>query len=520
MKPPESVLSSPARLAALHRTGLLDSAEEEAFDRLTRLASRLLRSPVALVCLVDEDRQFFKSHVGLTDQRLTARQTPLSHSFCKFLIPTPEPLVIGNAREHPLVADNPAVPDFGIMAYAGMPLVTDDGQVLGSFCVIDTEPRDWTEEEMSVLRDLAGPVMAEIKLRLAAREAERRARETAAILDAAGEGIFGIDGEGRCTFINPAASRMLGWEPGEALGKEMHSLIHHSCREECPIFRVLETGEACCVESDLLWRRDHTPFHARYSASPVIEEGVIRGAVATFTDITQRVRLEEERLRLLASERQKTEQLKLLVREAHHRIKNNLQAMADLLYLEEVAVPQDADTRQSLRNSMDRISAIALVHDLLSQDEDVRTVDFRAVAERLVPMVLGNMNAGLDRAALEMEVVSLTFPSKTATALALILCELVSNAAKHATCGRKGLRLRIRFTPGEHGFLLWVKDDGPGLPPDFDMARDAHVGLQVVRTLVEGDLRGRLTLSNEDGVAAQVWFPRSNDDASQKASDL
>jgi GAF domain-containing protein len=133
-------LASPARLNTLARTGLLDSAPEQAFDRLTRLAARLLGVPIVLVSLVAENRQFFKSQVGLPEPWASARQTDLIHSFCQHVIAARKPLVVEDARVHPLVCDNPAVPDLGVVAYAGVPLITAGGQALGSFCAIDTGP--------------------------------------------------------------------------------------------------------------------------------------------------------------------------------------------------------------------------------------------------------------------------------------------------------------------------------------------------------------------------------------------
>src|SRR5690349_13484911 len=97
------------RLDALRRTALLDTPSEEAFDRLARLATRMLNVPVALVTLVDRDRQFFKSCVGLPSPWCDVRQTPLTHSFCMHVVATGEPLVIEDARQHPVLRDNLAV---------------------------------------------------------------------------------------------------------------------------------------------------------------------------------------------------------------------------------------------------------------------------------------------------------------------------------------------------------------------------------------------------------------------------
>ena len=123
------------RLAALRQTGLPDSGPEEAFDRLTRLATRALGVPVALVSLVDEHRQFFKSCVGLPEPWATDRQTPLSHSFCQHVVSAADPLVIADARQHPLVRDNAAIADLGVVAYAGFPRVI--GAMLTVRAVLD-----------------------------------------------------------------------------------------------------------------------------------------------------------------------------------------------------------------------------------------------------------------------------------------------------------------------------------------------------------------------------------------------
>src|SRR5256885_2915266 len=100
------MLSAPGRLKALRVPALLDSPPEVAFDRLTRLASHALNVPVALVSLVAEDRQFFKSCVGVEEPWASRRGTPLSHSFCQHAVASGEPLVIEDARENPLVSDN------------------------------------------------------------------------------------------------------------------------------------------------------------------------------------------------------------------------------------------------------------------------------------------------------------------------------------------------------------------------------------------------------------------------------
>ena len=180
---PELTTPDSERLLALLRTGLLDTPPEPAFDRLTALTRRLLGVPVSLVSLVDERRQFFKSQTGLPEELACARETPLSHSFCKHVVGGRSPLVVDDARTHPVLKDNPAVRDLNVIAYAGVPLMTPDGHVLGALCAIDGRPRAWVAEDIATLTDLAAAVMAEVELRVQAkalRANQRRLEEAQA----------------------------------------------------------------------------------------------------------------------------------------------------------------------------------------------------------------------------------------------------------------------------------------------------------------------------------------------------
>jgi hypothetical protein len=161
---PDAVVDDVSRLKDLHETGLVDSAPDEAFDRLALLAAKLLNAPVALISLVDADRQFLKSCFGLAEPWSSARETPLSHSFCRHALGSPDPLVIEDARAHPLVRDNPGIRDLGVVAYAGVPLVTRSGHALGTLCVIDHQPRSWTSDQIETLKTLTAAVISEIEL--------------------------------------------------------------------------------------------------------------------------------------------------------------------------------------------------------------------------------------------------------------------------------------------------------------------------------------------------------------------
>jgi diguanylate cyclase (GGDEF)-like protein/PAS domain S-box-containing protein len=193
-------LRDPARLSALHRLNLLDTPADDAFDRLTRLAARVLRTPLALISLLDAERQFVKSSFGLPDSWASGRDLPFTSTFCQHLVASGEPLIVADARLHPLSRDNPTLDALQGIAYAGAPLIVDGGHVVGSLCVIDTVAREWSEEDIALLSDLAASVTSEILLRSDGAERKRaesslnvRARQQAALAELGQRALVGAD---------------------------------------------------------------------------------------------------------------------------------------------------------------------------------------------------------------------------------------------------------------------------------------------------------------------------------------
>ncbi len=185
---PIDIIQAADRLAALHELQLLDSAPEAAFDRLTRLALRITDAPIALVSLIDAERQFIKSCAG----RPTPREATLSHSFCQHVVAAREALIVADARTHPLLYDNPAIAELNAIAYLGVPLILATGEALGSFCVIDTQPRAWTQQDLATIQDLAAATMTEIELRrdmLLRKQIERLLAGQTRVLEQIAQGV-------------------------------------------------------------------------------------------------------------------------------------------------------------------------------------------------------------------------------------------------------------------------------------------------------------------------------------------
>ena len=180
-----SRLDSPDRLAAVARLGLVGTPHEEAFDRLTRLAARVLGVRGALVSVTTADVQFCKSSVGLPEPWATSG-LPLTYGLCPYTVASGEPLLVTDARTDPRFHDNPGVRELGVAGYAGVPLLTTDGQAIGAFCAFDDRPRTWTADDLQTLEDLAAATMTEVELRAtsaAMRASAATLREEGATLE-------------------------------------------------------------------------------------------------------------------------------------------------------------------------------------------------------------------------------------------------------------------------------------------------------------------------------------------------
>ncbi len=211
-------LADEQRLAWVDRLELLQGDDLPALERITRLAAAAIGVPTVLVSLVEVDRQRFPSHRGLAEPWAARGETPLTHSLCQYVVSDASRLTITDARIDPRVRDSLAIPDLGVVAYAGVPLRAPTGEVLGAFCVIDDQPRSWTDQELAMLDDLTAAVESELALRLSHRALEAASRRTQAILECAQDAYVCIDADGVVADWNPSAERMLGWSAAEAIG--------------------------------------------------------------------------------------------------------------------------------------------------------------------------------------------------------------------------------------------------------------------------------------------------------------
>jgi PAS domain S-box-containing protein len=188
----------------------------------------------------------------------------------------------------------------GLQAAVAVP-VRSGPEVVGVLEFFCRQVRSLDRELLSLLQALGSQVGQFILRKRNEEESQRLARKLRLLLESSGEGVYGLDLEGRCTFVNEWAAAALGYRPAEMHGRPMHDLIHHHFpdgspypEDRCPIYSAFRTGTSCRVDTEVFWRRDGTAFPVEYSCYPILEEGKVRGGVVTFIDLTAQNKARDE----------------------------------------------------------------------------------------------------------------------------------------------------------------------------------------------------------------------------------
>jgi diguanylate cyclase (GGDEF)-like protein/PAS domain S-box-containing protein len=296
-----------ARARTAAHLELLDAPPQESFDRLTRLAARLLGAHAALVALIDSDRQFILSQVGLAEPWASARRTPHSHSFCRAVADGERPLTVSD--------DGVAEPDargasaeFGARAYVGVPVFLA-GECIGALCALDGAPREWTQEDVLCLQEIAAMLATEFELRGArlerdtARAALSDSEEHVRLaFDAAAIGIVTISLEpgsaGTLLGVNEAFCEFLG-RPGESLlGTSIDELTHPADRAASrEVIGGLAAGERSLVrhlEKRYLHADGHVVWGALTTATAAASDGGQAYVIALLEDVTERRQADQD----------------------------------------------------------------------------------------------------------------------------------------------------------------------------------------------------------------------------------
>ena len=474
-------VQSPERLASLAATGLLDSPPEEVFDRLTRLACQLMRAPIALLSLVDANRQFFKSSQGLPEPWLSLRESPLTYSFCQHAVATRAPLIVSNAITHPIARLSLGVTEMGIRAYAGVPIIAADGHALGTLCVFDHQAREWSSTALQGLTDLAALATAEVDRRTARRRASGPSPAVRwhfrHLLDTIPLMIWSVDDRGHMDYVNAQWLEFRGRSAEEEAGQGWSAGVHPDDRdglvaaaatamnEGQPLVRFFRLQRA-----DGEYRQIHDRGVPHYGP-----DGDFLGYVGFAEDVTDRT-LENER-----SERaNRVEAVRQLASGMAHNFNNQTTAilsMLDLALSDTSLVPGTRGDLELAQKAAERIGR--LIRQLLefSRLEVVRrrlvnVNELLMGLESIFWNVLGERSrltlqleptlvpALADRDQMEQMLVSLVFRARDtmATGGALIISTAHRRVEPAVARARPGLR-------ASDYVVIALKDSGPGLTP-------------------------------------------------------
>jgi PAS domain S-box-containing protein len=520
------------RLAALRALNILDTPAEERFDRLTRLTRECLNAPSALVSLVEEDRQWFKSRQGME-----VCETPRSLSFCAHAIEKPEPFLVEDATLDPRFKDSPIVTAGPkIRSYIGIPLKLPSGHALGTLCVIDTKPRVFTESEIRVLQSIAEIVVEEISnldistalLRL--RESENRFRDVA---EAAGEFIWEIDRDGRYTFLTDRVNQVLGYNPSELIGKTPFELM--PTREaEWVLARWMKFAEEKILsnfEFQALHKDGRTVW-LEMSAKPFYDSsGRHLGYRGACLDISARKRVEEELLQAKSSAELASQAKSEFVAIMSHEIRTPMNGVIGFtnLLLDTPLTPEQQDYAETIKRSGQAL--LTVINDILDFSKieagklslELATVDGCTVTREVIQLLATQAQSKQLNLRLQIRPDDCLSVRADSNRLRQILLNLVGNALKFTQKGGVTVQLTLEEseTAPHHVVKYSVIDTGIGIPQDkisklfrsFSQVDSSTtrefggtgLGLVICKRLVEL-MGGKIGVTSHLGKGSTFWF--------------
>ncbi len=331
------------------------------------------------------------------------------------------------------------------------------------------------------------------------------------------DGIYLVDMQRRIQYVSGIASnffRRLGYME-DLVGQRVGSLATGDAQL---VERAL-ASETCVEEESeeqgLIWIRKALPVRARMPGDTALRRlGSVLGLGARLSTgsypVGVLVTIHDD-----TEARRQAQELKVklaLIQEVHHRVKNNLQTIASLLRLQSRRV-ESAEAQALLQEATNRILSIAVVHEYLSQAGGT-TINIRDVARRIIAQMRDSLMGPEKQIRFELQGPNIYLPARHATACALVMNELLQNAVEHGYRHRDRGNIVLALEDEGERVHLSVRDDGDGLPPDFDLAASPSLGLRIVRALVSDDLHGQLALtSQEGGTLAAVSFTKQMDDS-------
>lgn len=528
------------RLAALKSYQILDTPAEEGFDRITRIVSASLDVPIALVSLIDDSRQWFKSCFGID-----AQETSKEIAFCAHAIASPEPFIIYDAREDERFKNNPLVTgEPNIRFYAGIPLKTHDGQLIGTLCAIDTKPRTISEDQVKIIQDLAGLVMDEMDLRLANMQSQLDLKNKhqilndladskevlAAILDNTVDGMITINEMGLLETFNKAAENLFGYSPQEVIGRNVKILMpapyfseHDGYLEQYKNSghkKIIGIGRE--VEGK---RKDGSIFPMELAVADIQLSGR-RFFAGIVRDISERKQIEQQLVTAASQAEQANRAKSDFLSRMSHELRTPLNVIVGFAQLLELEEP-DESTRENIAYILKAGHHLTdLINEVLDiarieagyQNFSIEPIQISSLLSECWKLIIPLANErGITLADTEL-LASEHYVSADLQRLKQVILNLFSNAVKYNK-SQGTISIRCSLIEESH-IRVMVTNQGEGIDPeDFERVfepferlnadtlsiQGTGMGLSLCKTLIEA-MNGQLGVNSILGQSATFWF--------------
>ena len=370
---------------------------------------------------------------------------------------------------------------------------------------LEQRVQERTAELADVNESLRAEIAERARIEGALRESEERYRLH---FENMNDVIYSIGPDFKLLTISPSVERHLGHRPEELIGKpiwEMNVLAPEYFEIATEDIKHTLAGETIPSHTYEFIAKDGTRKIGDLTGAPLYRDGQVIGVITVARDISERVETEQQIKASLAEK-------EILLREIHHRVKNNLQIISSLLYLQSGQV-HDKQILELLKESQNRVRSMSLVHEKLYQSEDLARVDFLDYVRYLGHYLFQSYGTDTNMIHLIVQGEKAPLDIDMAIPCGLLLNELLSNTLKHAFPADRQGEIRVNFYPSSlDGKMLWkliVADDGIGLPPEFDLTTSHSLGLRLVNTLVN-QLDGEIRIDRQHGTTFEITFADSS----------
>ena len=481
-----------ARASIMAQYGLDSLDDDGELQQIVGFAAHLCDAPIALVSLVERERQRFLAREGLSE-----KETPRPTSFCAHAMLQAEPMVVPDAREDRRFDDNPLVTGHpNIRFYAGAPLISGEGAPLGSLCVIDTEPRPegLTALQTEGLRVLAAAVMRRLRHRreslLSAQNIAKSEKQLRTLIDSLPHIAFATDGDGKLDYLNARFTEVTGVRPPDAW-EQWLELVHEDDREALAKewAAALEEGSGLTYDfrlriADGSWR--WVEVNTLSTANGKTESRRWFGTVTDRDDHHRHLQSRE-----------------MLASELSHRIKNIFAVVSGLIAMRSRRYPEMKAFADDLNGT---IRALGRAHDFVRPVEGAKGDSLSGLLKELMAPYF---RKGEDRVILSDA--DCAIGPRSATPLALIFHELATNAAKYGALSVDEGQVRIDIDcDGDDAEIVWREQGGPVPQSPAEDGSNSGFGSRLVKMAVEGQLNGRMDhIWHDDGLEVRLTLPLS-----------